>query len=82
MSWQLSNGKLAVAAHRTPTPSISGIHTLQGRMRQGRACLCAALGNARTPDQKLSFSAKLSRLLEALMHNVLDVDGGRGRPTH
>ena len=47
-------------------------------MRQGRACLCAALGNAQTPDQKLSFSAKLWRMLEAFMHNVLDEAGGAG----
>ena len=47
-------------------------------MRQGRACPCAALGSAQSPDQKLSFTAKLSRLLEALMHNVLDEAGGAG----
>ena len=35
VSGQLADGGLAVAAQRTPTPSISGIHTLQGRMRQG-----------------------------------------------
>ena len=78
VSGQLADGGLAVAAQRTPTPSISGIHTLQGRMRQGRACQCAALGNAQTPDQKLSFTAKLSRLLEALVQNVLDEAGGAG----